>query len=863
MDLVERDVALMSLTEWAADAIRGDSRLVLVAGEAGAGKTALLETLRDEHLTDARWLWGMCDSGFTPLPLGPVFDVARQTGGRLAAACDSGERDRMFRALLDELDVATGLTVLVFEDVHWADEATLDLLRYLGPRLRGARALVLVSYRDDALPTEHRLRQVIGELATHRAIRRIGTPPLSRQAVDGLAAGAGLDGPELFTLTAGNAFLVTEVIAAGRADVPQSARDAVLARVASLTTAARGVLETAAIIGPRVEVDLLEAVAGSVAGPVDDCLAAGALLPAGNAFRFRHEIARRAVAESIPPHRRTDLHRRILGALRARGGDDARLAHHAEGAGDAVAVLTYARRAGMTAVSMSSHREAATQFGRALRFAQEADLCMQADLHDALADAESMLDHWELVEQHRREAIALWRQAGDVRRLATSLRKLSIALWRLCRSDEQTEAATEALELLLPLPVTVELAWAHHTYSSCLWGYGRLSEALEHVDRAAALADQFGDKALLSECINSRGAIKDNLGRDGLPDLHESLDIAVAANADEQAGRAYANLAVVYAAAHRFAEAEVICAQGVAYSQERDMGVYLWCIHGASAGVLEKVGRWDQAVELNAKIVKRPASSPVNLLGPWGILARIHVRRGEVATGLAYADDVVQIVASDETLFQYGANAYASRAEAAWIGGRLDEAAEHARMVVRCAAGTDPWQRGMAATLARRVCAGDIAVGDVAPPYQLMLEGDFRAAARMWASLGCPYDEALALIDAGEEDTLRDALALLDKLGARAVIPVVQERLRQIGVRSVPRGARATTRADRWGLTAREREVLAEMRSGRTNAEIGTALFIAEKTVDNHVSNILAKMGVGSRREAARLADEMEPAPAI
>jgi predicted ATPase len=195
---------------------------VLVAGEAGVGKTALLEALH-EQVPDARWLWGACEGSFTPRPLGPVYDAAAQVGGDLGRACDEDAgRHLIFRALLDELTGAEQRTVLCLEDLHWADAATLDLLRFLAPRLRAARAMLVVTYRDDGLAPDHPLRITLGELATERSTRRIDLPPLSRDAVTTLAAGAGIAGAELFALTGGNPFLVTEVLAAGTQSVPPS-----------------------------------------------------------------------------------------------------------------------------------------------------------------------------------------------------------------------------------------------------------------------------------------------------------------------------------------------------------------------------------------------------------------------------------------------------------------------------------------------------------------------------------------------------------------------------------------------------------------------------------------------------------------
>ena len=445
MQLWERESQLSALVQYAAEARAGQGRLVLLAGEAGVGKSALLEQFEGD-VAQARWLWGACDGLFTPAALGPLLDVANQVRGDLLRLCRAeAPRDQLFAALLQQLQESAGLTVLVMEDVHWADEATLDLVRYLARRIQWLPVLLLISYRDDALPADDPLRVVLGALAGQRTTRRLTLPTLSAATVAKMAAGTGVDTAELYRLTSGNAFFVTEVLTTGTAVLPSSARDAVLARVAGLSEPAREALIVAALIGSRVPVNLLTAVTGEPAA-LDELLRCGMLTGEGPQLRFRHEIARMAVQSAVAPHREPDLHARILQALLASGcDDDARLAFHAEGAGDSAAVLAYARRAARRASALAAHREAAAQYARALLAAEDADVRFRAELSDHLAYELALVDRWQESAEVRSAGLRLWREVGDPAREGDSLRRLSRAMWRLCRGAESEQAAQDAL----------------------------------------------------------------------------------------------------------------------------------------------------------------------------------------------------------------------------------------------------------------------------------------------------------------------------------------------------------------------------------------------------------------------------------
>jgi predicted ATPase len=344
MELLEREDILDELRRLQHRAGEGQGCLALLGGEAGAGKSAVLRQFANEVGADASVLLGQCDPLATPHPLSPLFDMASAEPRLERLLNERTPRDHLFRAVLNRLATGNRPVLFAVEDAHWADEATLDLLRYLGRRIASTRALAVVTYRDDELGPRHPLRGVLGDLAAAEAVHRVHVPPLTPQAVATLASGSGIDAAELHARTGGNPFFVTAVIAA-RGAVPETVRDAILARAARLPAAAWPVLEAASVIGATVDPDLMAHVTGAAAEDLGACLESGILEDHGTAFAFRHELAREAVLSAISPARRKALHAQVLWRLEATLSGPlhpARLAHHAEEAGDDAAVLRHA-----------------------------------------------------------------------------------------------------------------------------------------------------------------------------------------------------------------------------------------------------------------------------------------------------------------------------------------------------------------------------------------------------------------------------------------------------------------------------------------------------------------------------------------
>jgi DNA-binding CsgD family transcriptional regulator/tetratricopeptide (TPR) repeat protein len=854
--LLERETQLASLRQYADEARARDGRLVLVSGEAGIGKSSLVEELQ-AGLRDATCLWGACDGLFTPRPLAPLHDIARDVGGSLREAVHEGApRERVYDALLTWLDAQERLTVLVVEDVQWADDATLDLLRFLGRRLRQLPVLLVVTFRDDALAPADTLRVVLGELGGQRSTRRIDLPPLSPDGVRRLAHGTAYLPEELHRLTGGNPFFVTEVLSGDDVEVPASVKDAVLARVATLEASSRTALEVASLESLAVDPELIGAATGAPLATFDELVAAGLLSTDGPALRFRHELSRRAVESAIPAHRRLAGHRALLEAMDESCDDEARMAYHAEGAGDAGLVRRYAPVAAERAALLGAHREAAAQYERALRYPPDdpADL---AEIFDSYADALAYVDSWPQAAQARERAIEIWHGLGDAAREGRDHRKLCAVYWRLCRGQESVAAVRRAIELLEPLGDSSELAYALSVESYNLWPTD-LDAGRAMLRRSSEMATRVGDPILRSDILNNvaGGELLDR--RDWTGPMLEALQLGLDAGAEAQAGRAYANAYTFFTREFRFPEAERYWREGIAYCDERDITTYSTCLRGHRAVALVDVGHWDEAAAIAERVLACEAS-PVNLLTSQVTLGLVRARRGE-GDPFEVLDAAVEAADSLDEV-EWLVFTRLARAEARWLVGDDEAAVDDLRLLRPRITPMDYDEDARLSVWERRLLGSTSPASPATEPWATWIDGDVVGAAAAWDRLGCPYNAALALADSDEEIHLRDALQRLEALGADAVARRTRQRMRELGHRA-PQGARASTREHPLGLTRREDEVLALLCEGLTNDEIAERLVLSTRTVDHHVSAVLGKLGVGSRTAAAAQARSLGMVPA-
>jgi DNA-binding CsgD family transcriptional regulator len=862
MDLLERDPILGELHRLLRQAHEGRGSLLLLSGEAGAGKTSLVRRLSEDVRSHAYVLLGQCDNLSTPRELGPIFDVADADPALQRLLRDNAPRDLLFRTVFARLTTGSRPVLLIIEDAQWADEATLDLLSYLGRRIASASALLIVTYRDEEMGVRHPLRRVLGDLTTEAA-HRLTVPPLTADAVATLAVGSGVDPESLYARTRGNPFFVTEILAAGSV-IPATVRDAVLARAGRLGRGARTVLDAAAIIGTPIEFDLLGQVTDLDSADLHACLDHGMLRDDGRVLAFRHELAREVILTAISPNRRASLNAQVLQAMEAAPSAHhvpARLAQHAEEAGIRAAVLRHAPEAAQRAARLRAHREAADQYDRALRFAdgltpEERALLLEAHAYECYLTAQM-----DLAVASREAALENWLQIGNRRKEGENRCHLALLHWSDARMDDADREATAAVVILEALPPGRELAMAYATLARLRGTTLDDADAIALGTRAIALAESLDITETMADALITVGAATlsaaDERGRE---QLERGLQLAIGAGLDDLAARAHANLGFGYEEQYRFDLAARYFDAGIEFCAERDLEHFRLHMTAWLAHCQFFLGDWNQAQVLARAVLNSRNLAPVTRIVALLVEATIRVRRSQFGAE-ALLDEALLLASPSASLYRLGP-IYAARAEAAWLAGNPAGAAVEARYAYDLAA--DHGQRWYAGELAYwRWKGGEISEppSNIAEPFAWQIVGDWERAAAAWDELGCPYEAARARTEGSDATALLAALAVFDDLGARPAAALARGRLRALGVRGIPRGPQPATRANPAGLTRREVDVVTLLTRSYGNQEIADRLFLSPRTVENHIAAILSKLDVSTRADVAARAEQLEIIP--
>ena len=486
---------------------------------------------------------------------------------------------------------------------------------------------------------------------------------------------------------------------------------------------------------------------------------------------------------------------------------------------------------------------------------QQLDPAERAELLQRRSSACYLTDQNDAAVEAIQDALECRRRLGQRLEEGDSLRWLSQILWCPGRTGESEQAARAAVTLLETQPPGRQLAMAYANLARTCAAAARSEEAVHWAGRAFELAERLDDTEIFVEALTTVGTCEPE-EEEGRRKLERSLELATRDGLAEHVGRAYVLLVATALGNRRYGLAARYLQAGIDYCSDQGLERDRLYLLAYRARLQLDQGRWEEAGDSAAAVLRIPCSSISPRIEALVVLGLVRARRGDPGQW-APLEEAWALAEPTRELPRLRTAALA-RAEAAWLEGDREAVAEATKGVLRLAPERN-WGSlaGELADWRRRAGLAELPA-ERAEPYVLQAAGEWARAAERWRQLGCPYEAALALADAGQEEPLRRAMEELQRLGARPAADAVARRLRELGVRRLPRRPRRATAANPAGLTARELEVLALLGSDLRNADIAARLHISEKTVDHHVSAILAKLGVRSRREAARVAAERQ-----
>ncbi len=850
--LLEREEPRSRLEEALNAARAGRGRVVSIEGEAGIGKTSLALSFAEAHRSDARVYLGGCEHLATPEPLGPLRDIARDTQGRFSVSATS--QLATFEALLRLLTSGRDPGLLLIEDIHWADDPTLDLFRYVGRRIRAAPILIVATFRNDEAPSQPRLAALWADMPRD-CRERIDLHPLSPAAVSVLAEQSGRAAREIFEATGGNPFHVTEFLATERSAVPHSVRDATLARTVRLSSHARRTLDCASIFPRQIDQEMLRVLAedANYAG-VEECMRGGMLNATGETLAFRHELARRAVHDAMSPLRRRELHAAALELLKAREHvRAAELAHHAHEAAAMEDLVVYSLRAADEADALGAYRESVAHLARALEHGGWLSNAERADLLERQAETGEQCGAFEMAMAAIEEAIAARKRAGDIVGLGNALRISARLHWQHGQPELAEQQSREALEVMRDHQQTWQYAMALSGQSQLDMLADRNDEAIPRALEAMARAERLGRSDIYLHALTNATAARSSADVEaGAPHILAALTEARRRGEPDLLPRLYSNLVYMMTCDRRYQRLFEYFEEGINAAVARDNSPLDAYMRGTRAIALLDLGRTQEAVAEAEFVLCGPYPRGTIRFNAQIALARARIRMGVPEDGVL--DEVRSMPTAQRDIMRRAPLAVVD-AEALWLGLPRPGARERLRAAFDVAlraqgqmwtlADTALWLR----ILGESVQIPDEIMSRLRPAHQAYIAGAWLEAANSWSELGCVYEQAIAL-SMGDEAAQREALALFDGLGAAPAAARLRRQMRARGTRAIPRGPIAETRASPAGLTRRQSQVLALVIEGLSNAEIAGRLCISPRTIEHHVSAIMTRLDVSTRHEA-------------
>jgi DNA-binding CsgD family transcriptional regulator len=853
MELIERDVFL-ALLQTQFQNISEEGHCVLLTGDAGIGKTALIKAFCKRQRGDCKIYLGACDALFTPRPLAPLYDIILQVNSSLWTGSHTiEERSELFGRFFHELANQNQKTLIVFEDIHWADEATLDFIKFFARRISQLKCLFILTYRDDEIHPQHPLRNVLGDLSPD-TFSRIQLTALSREAVYRLAGEKGYDAENVYNISGGNPFYLNEILASYSPGVPENIKDAILAVYDRQEEGTKNAWQICSVIPEGLEIKRFTKIKESWDQAIDHCFAVNILVVKNDKIVFKHELYRRTIENSLSPFKRIVLNKKMLELFLnsfEEEGEIERIVHYAKNANENKLVVKYAPLAAKQAASVGAHIEASKLFLTAIEYSDGNDPDQLVEFYEAYSYECYLTNQIEEAIIFQGKALKIWKEKDLVEQAGNSLWILSRLWWYDGNRDHAEKYAIEAIDMLLSQPDSKAKAMAFSNMSQLKMLSEEIAECIEWGNKAIEIATKIKDDETLCHALNTLGSSQWKVqasAETGKRLLMESLDIALKNSFQEHAARAYSNIIYNCVTVKEYDLANQFLEDGINYCGERDLDSSNNYKLSLNSRILLETGDWEQAASIAKNLLQNPLQPGTIKMGPRIILATIKIRRGE-------PDGLLQLQGAKPIAFKTKEHqrivpVMIAALEYEWLTSKEIITEEELQIVhdlvkkvdnIYLNSEFDFWLQK-----ARKRNTG---LRELYEPYKLLKAGKARMAADAWEKIGCPFEKAFALFE-GNEDDKRSALSIFLQLGAVAVYEKAKMEMRAGGIKKIPRGLRESTKSNPAQLTNRELDVLNLLQKGVQNKEIAGTLFISPKTADHHISNIFFKLDVNSRSKA-------------
>ena len=854
MELVEREEFLTLLKTQFQKIETGEGHCVFVSGEAGIGKTSLVKVFCREQKGNCNIYNGACDALFTPRPLAPLYDIMWQVNKDFSPGNHNiEERTELFAAFFRELSNQPENKLIVFEDIHWADEATLDFIKFFARRISQLPCLFVLTYRNDENSFGAAIRNILGQLPPD-SFTRLHLTTLSREAVSKMALDKGYNGEDVYSISGGNPFYVNEILASYSPGVPDNIKDAILSVYDQQEQGTKNAWQICSVIPEGLEINRFAKVKSSWDEGMDHCFALKIIIVKNDRIIFKHELYRRTIEESLPPFKRITLNKKILELFLASFEEEneiERIVQYAKNANENKLVVKYAPIAARQAASVGAHIEASKLFLTAIEYSEGIDEDRLVEFYEAYAYECYLTNQVKNAIVYQEKALGIWQKKDQIEQTGNSLRLLSRLWWFDGNSEEAEKYGNQAIEIFQTQSSSKAKAMAFSNMSQLKMFSEQIAECIAWGNKAIEIARAIKDDETLCHALNNVGASQwkvQGSRETGKLYLMESLDIALKNSFHEHVARAYSNIIYSCVEFKEYDLAKEFLEKGIIYCEERDLDSSKNYKRYLKSRIFLETGNWNEAVAVAENLLQNPELPGSIKIGCLTIMATVKIRRGE-SSALSYLNQAKKLAFKTKE-HQRIIPVMIASLEYEWLTLKTITTEEELQLCMLLIQKVDNiFLNGAICFWLKKARNYENTVVELGEPYQLLQSQNIDMAARFWEQAGCPFERAFALFE-GNEEQKKEALFIFQQLDAHAVAEKIKMEMRADGIKKIPRGLRESTKTNPAQLTNRELDVLQLLQKGNQNKEIAGALFISPKTADHHISSILFKLDVNSRSKA-------------